>query len=453
MRSLFLKIFFWFWLTAILTGIALVLSFVLQPGGIPDRWHAALTQTAFVYGQAAAGEFERGGRDAAAGYLDELFSNARTSACLYGGDGREIAGHSCLSFDSLVRRAMKSEASVFGMRYGIVRIALPVRTASGGVFIFSTELPAGPRAAFGPSRGGLALHWAVALLVSGLICYLLARYLTAPILRLRTASRQLAEGDLDARAVTGAVNRRDELGDLVRDFNAMADRIQALVCGHRQLISDVSHELRSPLARLTVALDLARERKGNDPTFDRMDKDFERLSEMLERLLTVARLDATGASFEVELVDLKTLVSEVVEDAEFEVRDRDRTVRFSGSDVHVRGNTSLLRSATENIIRNAARYTAAGTAVEVTLGTERQGDKQMAVLVVRDHGPGVPESELNKIFRAFYRVGAARDRETGGIGLGLAIADRVIRAHGGTIKAVNAADRGLKVQAKIPTAS
>jgi two-component system sensor histidine kinase CpxA len=415
MRSLFLKMFLWFWLTAILTGIALVLSFVLQPGGIPTRWHAALTETAGVYGRAAAGEFERGGVAAAAGYLDELFANAHTNSCLYDPDGREIAGHACSSFDSLVRRARNSQASVFGMRYGIVRIALPVRTASGGAFIFSTELPAGPRAAFGPSLGGLALHWAIAFLVSGLICYLLARTLTNPIVRLRQASHQLAEGDLNARAASSAGERRDELGDLVRDFNAMAERIQTLVSGQRQLISDVSHELRSPLARLTVALDLARERKGDDPAFDRMDKDFDRLSEMFERLLTLARLDAMGPSFDTEVVDFKAVVAEVVDDAQFEVRDRDRTVRFIGTDVQVQGNPTLLRSAVENIIRNAARYTAVGSSVEVELRTEKRGDTNMAVLDVRDHGPGVPEFELNNIFRAFYRVGDARDRESGGL--------------------------------------
>jgi signal transduction histidine kinase len=168
--------------------------------------------------------------------------------------------------------------------------------------------------------------------------------------------------------------------------------------------------------------------------------------------LTVARLDATGSSFETELVDLKALVAEVVEDAEFEVRARNRSVRFRGGDIRVRGNTGLLRSAAENIIRNAARYTAPGTVVEVTLGAERHEDRQMAVLVVRDHGPGVPETEINNIFRAFYRVGDARDRDTGGIGLGLAIADRVIRAHGGNIHAANAAGGGLEVHANIPAA-
>jgi two-component system, OmpR family, sensor histidine kinase CpxA len=453
MRSLFLKIFFWFWLTAILTGIALVLSFVLQPGSIPARWHAALTETAGVYGRAAAGEFERRGAAAASGYIDELFTNARTSACLYEADGLEIAGRACTSFTSLARRASSSGKSVFDMRYGIVRIALPVRTTTGRTFVFATELPAGPRAAFGPSRGGLALHWAVAFLVSGLICYLLARHLTDPILRLRQASHKLAAGDLNARAASSTGERRDELGDLVRDFNAMAERIQMLVSGQCQLISDVSHELRSPLARLTVALDLARERKGDDSAFDRMDKDFDRLNEMLERLLAVARLDAIGPSFATEVVDFKAVVAEVVDDAQFEVRDRNRIVRFIGTDVQVNANPTLLRSAVENIIRNAARYTAAGTCVEVELRTEERGDTKMAVLAVRDHGPGVPESELNNIFRAFYRVGDARDRESGGIGLGLAIADRVIRAHRGIIRATNAAGGGLEVQATIPALS
>src|SRR5205085_11214295 len=165
-------------------------------------------------------------------------------------------------------------------------------------YLFATELPAGPRAAFGPNPAGLALHWGVAFLVSGFICYLLTQYLTRPILHLRTAARELAAGKLHTRAAAESQRRNDELAELVRDFNSMAERIESLVSSQRQLISDVSHELRSPLSRLMVAMDLARERKGQDPAFERMEQDFERLSEMIGRLLTVARLDASSASLE-----------------------------------------------------------------------------------------------------------------------------------------------------------
>ena len=193
----------------------------------------------------------------------------------------------------MTSRVTAAKPSNFSMRYGIARVAMRLKGSNGHEYIFATELPAGPRAALGLNRTTIALQWGVAFLVSGFICYLLTRYLTAPILRLREASQQLAAGDLTIRAV-GVERRRDELGDLVRDFNAMASRIEELVSRQRQLISDVSHELRSPLARLYVALDLGRERKGNDPAFDHMEKDIGLLNEMIGRLLTVARLDTSA---------------------------------------------------------------------------------------------------------------------------------------------------------------
>lgn len=445
MRSLFLKIFLWFWAAAIVTGIALILSFVLQRGGIPERWHAALSEAAGIYGKAAVGEMEHGGRPALTTYLSDLGRSAHTQACLFDQNGTAIAGAKCDSFRSLLKRADESSRhSAFDIRYGLVRVALHVSGRDGATYIFATELPAGPRAAFGPDPLGVALHFMVAFAVSGLICYLLARYLTKPIVQLQAASRQLAAGNLETRAVTGAQRRSDELGELVRDFNVMAERIEGLVSSQRQLISDVSHELRSPLARLIVAMDLARERKGNDPAFDRMERDFERLSEMVGRLLTVARLDAASASVEMKPLNLSALVAEVVSDAEFAARERQRSVRFSGDkEVCVRGNGDLLRSAIENVVLNAVRYTAPDTTVEVNLQTDPASAS--ARLTVRDHGPGVPEKELQNIFRPFYRVANARDEQSGGAGLGLAIAEKVIRIHGGTISASNAADGGLQI--------
>jgi two-component system sensor histidine kinase CpxA len=453
MRSLFLKIFLWFWATAVLTGVALMLTFVLQPQGVPARWHAALGETARVYGKAAVAELERGGPSAAAAYLGDLHNQAHTSACLFTHDGAEIAGDDCASFRGLIRSTGELARPEFGMHRGIARVALRVEGKSGASYLFATELPAGPRAAFGASLLGLALHWSVAFLVSGLICYLLAQYLTQPILRLREASRELAAGRLSTRAAAGTENRRDELGELVRDFNSMGDRIENLVSSQRQLISDVSHELRSPLARLTVALDLARERKGNDPAFLQMEKDFERLSDIIARLLTVARLDASPAPMEMSRLNFGALVADVVADAEFESHDRKCVVRFSTDhEIEVRGSGDLLRSAVENIVRNAIRYTAAGTAVDVSLRLRNSAQSASALLMVRDHGPGVPESDLANIFRPFYRVADARDRQSGGVGLGLAIAERIARLHGGKVGASNAADGGLLVEFEIPVA-
>jgi two-component system, OmpR family, sensor histidine kinase CpxA len=343
-----------------------------------------------------------------------------------------------------------AKPSNFSMRYGIARVALRLKDSNGHEYIFATELPAGPRAALGMNRTTIGLQWGVALLVSGLICYLLTRYLTAPILRLREASQQLAAGDLSIRAV-GGERRRDELGDLVRDFNAMASRIEELVSRQRQLISDVSHELRSPLARLNVALDLGRERKGDDPAFDHMEEDLGLLDEMIERQLTLARLDSLTAPVPMMSLDLTELVSQTVRNAGFESCKREVRVTFSaGEQYFVRGNAELLHSAIENIVRNAIRYTESGTTVEVVLESEKRSNTPLVRLTVRDYGPGVSESELIPIFRPFYRVANARDRQSGGAGLGLAIADRVIRIHDGDIRAGNAEPAGLRVEVLLP---
>jgi two-component system sensor histidine kinase CpxA len=295
------------------------------------------------------------------------------------------------------------------------------------------------------------LEWSIALLVSGFICYLLTQYLTAPILRLREASQQLAAGDLSTRAAAGIERRHDEIGDLVGDFNAMAARIEELVSRQRQLISDVSHELRSPLARLNVALDLGRERKGDDPAFDHMEQDLELLDDMIGRLLTIARLDTSAAPVPMMPVDLTGLVSQIVSNANFESHERNSDVRLTAHGQYfVRGNSELLHSAIENLVRNAIRYTEPSTSVEILLEPGHRSNGSLVHLVVRDYGPGVPESELANIFLPFYRVADARDRQSGGAGLGLAIAERIVRIHSGTIRAENAKPQGLEVEILLP---
>jgi two-component system sensor histidine kinase CpxA len=205
------------------------------------------------------------------------------------------------------------------------------------------------------------------------------------------------------------------------------------------------------LARLNVALDLGRERKGDDPIYDHMEQDVALLDDMIGRLLTLAKLDTPAAPLPMISVDLTELVSQIARNADFESRERDGRVTFvSHEQYFVLGNTELLGSAIENVIRNAVRYSGSGTAVEVVLDSENTSNTASVRLAVRDYGPGVPETELVSIFQPFYRVAEARDRQSGGAGLGLAIADRVIRVHGGTICARNVEPRGLRVEILLP---
>lgn len=454
-QSLFLKIFFWFWTTAIVTGIALVITFVFGPGRVPSRWHSTLTDTARSSGMIVLAELERGGVPAASSYLESFEHDTGLRACLFDLNGTPVVGKDCDTFGKVRSHAARSGSAEFGLKYGLVRIALVLPGRGAHHYIFATELPAGPRAAFGMDTAAIALRFAVAFSVSGFICYLLTIYLTRPILQLREAAQQLAQGKLSTRAATAIERRGDELGALTRDFNAMAERIEELISRQRQLIFDISHELRSPLARLNVALDLAKGGKAGKLPFEHMESDLVRLNEMIGRLLTIAKLDAASmqvamTSVEMASVDMTEIVGRIVEDARFEARKRNVVVKFASEEHHhVHGNAALLHSAIENVVRNAVHYTAVGTSVEISLKVV--GASQLR-LEIRDHGKGVPESDLGRIFQAFHRVAEARDRESGGVGLGLAIADRVIRIHGGTIRAENVQPAGLKVLIEIPTA-
>ncbi|MDQ3815636.1 MAG: ATP-binding protein, partial [Armatimonadota bacterium] len=259
-------------------------------------------------------------------------------------------------------------------------------------------------------------------------------------------------------------------------FDRMAERIESLlreqerlVGAQRHLLRDVSHELRSPLARLGVALELARDRVeamaptessnglnvetlSSDSTrlnevHDRIEREVGRLSEMIDRLLMLARLESGVQAPEATPVDLTALVHLVATDADFEARPRRRVVSVTAcADCTTRGARDLLRSAIENVVRNALRHTPEDTAVEVSLRRE----EDWAVIAVRDRGPGVPAAELGEIFRPFYRAGGGRDRDSGGAGLGLAITERAVQLHGGSVRARNAPDGGLIVEIRLP---
>jgi two-component system sensor histidine kinase CpxA len=262
---------------------------------------------------------------------------------------------------------------------------------------------------------------------------------------LRRAAQKFAEGDLQTRL---NIKRRDELGELAREFDRMAARIETLVTSEKRLTQDISHELRSPLARLNVALELARA-KSNDGTkslIERIETESNRLNEMISRLLVLSKLETGSETFSQTEVNLTKIFEQVVADANFEAQANGKAVKILEKDaVVVFGNENLLRSAVENVLRNAVRYTSDETIVEVKLSRENKN----AVISVRDYGAGVPEAELEKLFRPFYRVQAARERKTGGIGLGLAIAERAVHAHNGTIRAGNTKN-GLAVEIRLP---
>jgi two-component system sensor histidine kinase CpxA len=290
------------------------------------------------------------------------------------------------------------------------------------------------------------------LITSGIVCFVLARYLTAPIVRLRAAAQQFAGGELHARAeVSGA--RKDEIGLVVNEFNRMAERIASLITMQRRLLTDISHELRSPLARLTIAIGLLRKKTGPDaaPMLDRVEREAERLDQMIGELLTLSSFESGQNRFPSAEFSFADIVAEVADDADYEARDRGCHVRVQvDQDCRLSGNPELLHRAVENVVRNAVRYTAPYSTVDMTLQADTHNPHPVALLRVRDHGPGVPETETKNIFQPFYRLADARDRQSGGTGLGLAISEKAVRLHGGDICATNASDGGLVVEIRIP---
>jgi len=280
------------------------------------------------------------------------------------------------------------------------------------------------------------------------VCFLLARYLTAPVDRLRDATQRIAAGDLNVRVLPSLRGRKDDLGLLAADFDAMAERVRSLLESKHQLLRDVSHELRSPLARLQLALSLAqRGDSGAAENLARIGREADRLEQLIARALLLARLERPALDAQSERVDIAQLLGEIVADVAIEADVRRARVELStAGTLEVMGDREALRSAFENVLRNAVRYSPVGSQLQV----RAQRSAMSVEVVIEDQGPGVPEKDLKLIFEPFYRVDAARDRAEGGEGLGLAIAARAIALHHGTIDARNLSATGLAVRITLP---
>ncbi len=287
-----------------------------------------------------------------------------------------------------------------------------------------------------------------ALLVTVLLCMLIAYWLVRPIRQMQLAARKFGEGDFSVRS--GLERRKDEIGDLAREFDAMAERIDSMLQAQQRLLRDLSHELRSPLARLRVALELARNRSGNIAAGElkRIEHEALQIDEMIGDMLALVRLENSGEIERSDAIALDELVESIVADANFEFAGRGVHADILASQsLKLQGSGALLRSAIENVVRNAMKYSGDRAAVELRLMAVEEG---MALLEVRDFGSGVPQESLTKIFDPFYRIGEARDRSSGGFGLGLSITARVVHSHGGSIQAENAGGGGLRVKMWLP---
>jgi len=465
MQRLFFKIFLWFWLAIIVVGGTLIVStgFTHSRRAADERWRQRNGPRVDLWAQQEAGIFDRDGK-AGVQKAISAFEELGVLSYTFDAQGQEILGREAPQQVLQVLAALR-QTSVVGPQIFSPGRMIGEKVAgpsNRSYFVIAVYPP--PPAVPGPliqlfladlDRGGV-LRLAAVLAVAGLFCYWLARTITRPIEKLRLAAREIAGGRLETRVDPSVVRRGDELGELGRDFDRMAERIGALVDAEHRLLADVSHTLRSPLARLSVALGLARRHANAEVSghLDRIERETDHLNRLIGQLLTMARVESEIDFQPKKIFDLGLLVEEVAADGDYEARSRGSGVKFTPPfRCRVEGSPEILRYAIENVVRNAVQHTAPGTDVEITLETQGRWPNQRAILQVRDHGAGIPEEEMKNLFVRFRRVVNGVRQDSSSTGLGLAITERAFRLHGGRVAAASAPGGGLIVTLELPMLS
>jgi two-component system, OmpR family, sensor kinase len=456
MRSLFVRIFVSFWIATMLISVGFALIYATQ--STEERWerwqglHADAFRLRVQEAVAQAGGTDDRALQQVTDALKARESIASFYAVAAGGLPRSDIP---LDAQNLGEMALAQGRSLQQWGGSKAYFAEPLGVHFSNIAMVE-ELARPSTLMWYIDPSTLPFRLAVIFVVSGLACYGLARQLTRRLRTIREGSRRLAEGDLSVRIGPQLGALDDEATALARDLDQMAERIDALLGAQQRLLRDVSHELRSPLARLTVALELARQESGTGASdfHDRIAREADLLGQLIGEILTLTRLEGEAkAQRQADALDLSELVREVAEDADFEARPSRRRVEVVGGDtITLLGYAEILRRAVENVVRNAVRFAPSESAVEVRLERALIEGRPVAQLHVRDRGPGVPEGYLKEIFQPFFRVSESRDRRSGGSGVGLAITERAVRLHGGSVTARNADGGGLIVSIALPIA-
>lgn len=435
MRSLFAKTLLWFLATTAVAITGIIVTTALTLNSTESR-RSPFFMLARVQVEDAKRAYETGGRDALAAVLSKFQAIDEAKLVFTDAQGVDLlTGQPRPDLISQMNRMRRREPPPFPFGFS-QRFIIPRPDSTRQYWLFVIQ----------ERRGWLFWFldpkhlWIVGVVI--LLCYGFAYHLTSPVRRLREVVDHFGRGDFSARA---AANRRDELGELAQSFNKMADRIQTLLAAERRLLLDISHELRSPLARLSVAVELAR--SGNqDGMLDRIEKEANRLNELVGELLQVTRAEGDPSLQKTETVHLDELLGDIVDDALIEAKTKDCRLDLKATQpLTMLGDEKLIRRAIENVVRNAIRYAPPDSTVDIDL--KKNGNTVQ--ITVRDHGPGVPEESLPRIFDPFYRVDSDRNRSSGGVGLGLAIARRAVELHQGKLEARNA-NPGLLVTIELP---
>jgi signal transduction histidine kinase len=379
-------------------------------------------------------EYEQHGKQALADYMDRLDHTFRGSHYLLDANGIDLVSGENRS--RLLPPPPQTIARVRSQGYWTI-----AHRAPDGKYWFAAVGPLG--------RLHIWTFLPYYFLVIGTIAvifWIAAVGVILPIRRIAATIGQFGHGDLSVRVRT---RRPDEIGQLGRSFNIMAERLERLIVSERRLLGDISHELRSPLARLKFAVKLARTSQDTNAAIDRIERDVNRIASLVSDIVEITFVEGDPALRGAEAVHIAEVVRNVVCDCNVEAEMRSCRIEVSGSiDGEALGSRELLRRAVENVLRNAIRYSPDKSTIHVSLDQQDTN----AVIVVRDQGPGVPEDTLTRIFDPFFRVEEARNVNGGGSGLGLSIAKRAVQAHHGSICAENASP-GLRVRLVIPLVS
>lgn len=446
MGRLFWKFFFSFWLTLLLaavsTGSVVWLKHAAKDDGLSSEVHF-LDHRGIAYIKVAADIAEKQGTQALQTFLAQLADNEMPPVMAVDQDGHELLGRPVDADTLLQARQLHKK--------GKDRIVEMVQLQDRDWLLLAPL--AQPKKAPVFKKGWVLKHLPLLLMVSSailaslLFSALLAWYFTRPIASLKQAFRDVADGKLDTRVSPTMTRRRDELAELGSNFDYMTSQISALVNGQRQLLHDVSHELRSPLARMQAAIGLAQQQPDKvQMTLQRLEKEADRMSELVGELLLLSRLETGVNHNQPAAIDINLLLDEIVADARFEAEAKSVSIDYRhNGDIDLHGQQELLHRAVENVLRNAIKFSEAGDSVIVEAGINRV--KNSFVIEISDQGPGVAQDDLEKLFRPFFRGQSSRQD---GIGLGLTIAQRAVAAHRGEIDAANLSQGGLRIRISLP---
>lgn len=450
-----MKIFLWFWVAVLVGGLAFITVAICLPSQtIIGRAAQYFTFNLSTTGRMGVDFYEKDGPQALDTFLGQIETISKFKLYLVTPKGEPLR-HNTLPMNAgpLVQHAV-SVGTVQTQGWTThPLIAQPVTGTSGQAYVILLELPAGLVQLLGQMYHAITLRFVAALLASGVVCFLMVKYLTSPIIKLQSAVRKFAQGDLGVRVAEKIGSRQDEIADLGRDFDLMAARIETLMHAHERLLRDVAHELRSPLTRLNVALEISRKHSNARMTgsLDRISTETAKLSRLISQVLELSRLENAGAELHLEPFCLEKVIDRIVHDANFEGQAHTHLVAFHCEQgVTLTADGRLIHSAVENVVRNALRFTPPGAQVEIKQVVRYHRGKGMVVVVISDKGPGVPQTALKDLFNPFFRVADRRGRTGGGAGIGLAIAFYAVSRHHGTIHAENRDNGGLTVEIRLP---